>query len=843
MISYFLKKECIILLKKIFSLFLSLLLLSSCLGSAVAAAQQVHYEGAYDTVQHGSSYVKYSKIAKQAMDASGNPIENQFDITLKIVTMENLQERIVEMDAITSLVLDVSGSMLWNIDGGGWCRNCQAWKHDHAGCSWSDRMGWPVMAADGTFLDDVNGDGVVDEKDQDLNGDGIINEMDKSRFYLMAEALHDFFDEYSGNGTAERWISLSEFGQHARDAQVLADLGIDWIDLNASYMVDGQSKSGLEIAKEAVSYPAYYRTALSQTAQGTGLEHALALMEPSATPDNNRIPNRFLILLTDGRPEGNYESFVDDEGNVLNNTDGTHGSYMADKVKQKGLGLFSIGFGTSSISMLDTSKYANVDAWLKSLASDEDHFMSVTAENKLADIMKKITSEISQSAYTKAWTLVDPMGPNHTFLSFESSSIHAVEKDGTITWNLRDEPLPEKNAQNEFEYSLTYRVQLNNTADGYQHNQPQLTNGTTTLTYFFKDEITSDGQVTIHELDFDIPQVKSYTGSLPVVKVDSRTGQPFGGAAFELTHDADCPCNDQTVFSPSAADQNGEFLFTDLPSGHTYTLKETKAPAGYTASDEIFTVRVEWGETTVYNAAGDLLYDSTQPGAKLTIENEPDTIVISGRKSWDDANNQDGIRPETVTIHLLDNGKSIASVTTSSDKQWAYSFGELPEYRNGQLIRYEVAEETVNGYQPIAYGYNLTNVHTPAVRSIPVTKIWWDNGDYEGIRPETVDILLYADGVFTQRLTLSEANNWRGVFTDLPRYHQGHEIVYTVQETPAEGYYVLIDGSMTDGFTVTNVCPRTPQTGDDTQLMLLTGAMLLSGTGILLAIRRRRHAR
>ncbi|MFT4452598.1 Cna B-type domain-containing protein, partial [Parvimonas sp. G1425] len=76
----------------------------------------------------------------------------------------------------------------------------------------------------------------------------------------------------------------------------------------------------------------------------------------------------------------------------------------------------------------------------------------------------------------------------------------------------------------------------------------------------------------------------------------------------------------------------------------------------------------------------------------------------------------------------------------------------------------------------------------------------------DGVRPASVTIRLIADGQPTDKtLTLTEANNWTGSFTDLDEYKAGKKIEYTVKEEAVEnGYDSKVTGSAKDGFTVTN---------------------------------------
>ncbi|MGF3076934.1 Cna B-type domain-containing protein, partial [Facklamia sp. P12955] len=92
----------------------------------------------------------------------------------------------------------------------------------------------------------------------------------------------------------------------------------------------------------------------------------------------------------------------------------------------------------------------------------------------------------------------------------------------------------------------------------------------------------------------------------------------------------------------------------------------------------------------------------------------PLVTTIEGVKTWDDANNQDGIRPAEITVNLLANGEKVAEQTVTADDEWAYSFSNLPVNKAGKAITYTVAEEAVEGYEAIVNGYNITNKHVPS---------------------------------------------------------------------------------------------------------------------------------
>ena len=99
---------------------------------------------------------------------------------------------------------------------------------------------------------------------------------------------------------------------------------------------------------------------------------------------------------------------------------------------------------------------------------------------------------------------------------------------------------------------------------------------------------------------------------------------------------------------------------------------------------------------------------------------------------------------------------------------------------------------------------------------ISVTKVWEDNDDEYGLRPESLTVKLYkqfGEGektlVDTQTLTADTTPAWSYTWTGLPQYGLNGAvttlITYTVEEgeVPA-GYTGEVSGDMTAGYTITN---------------------------------------
>ena len=246
------------------------------------------------------------------------------------------------------------------------------------------------------------------------------------------------------------------------------------------------------------------------------------------------------------------------------------------------------------------------------------------------------------------------------------------------------------------------------------------------------------------------------------------------------------------------ASGNWNFSFADLPkyddNGNeiAYTVKED-AVAGY--------------DTKI---TGDV-----KTGFVITNSHTPETIDISGTKTWNDADNQDGKRASEITVRLLANGNEVASKKVSKNDNWKYSFTDLPKYDNGSEIMYTITEDAVKDYTTLIDGYNITNSYTPGKTSISVTKVWDDNNNQDGKRETSVKVKLLADGsdVADSEVTLNADNNWTNTWNDIPLKSGGKDITYTVEETSnVPGYKAEVTGDVKTGFTVTN--SHTPETID-----------------------------
>ena len=180
----------------------------------------------------------------------------------------------------------------------------------------------------------------------------------------------------------------------------------------------------------------------------------------------------------------------------------------------------------------------------------------------------------------------------------------------------------------------------------------------------------------------------------------------------------------------------------------------------------------------------------------------PETIDISGTKTWNDEGNKDKTRPEKITIYLLANGTQVDAKEISEKDGWKYSFTGLAKYDdNKQEIKYTVDESEVEKYTKQVNGYDIVNTYipdnppTPETIDISGTKTWNDANNKDGIRPKAIKVKLLANGKEKTSVITTEEQDWKYSFTKLPKYDDdGKEIKYTVDEENVRGYTKKIDG-------------------------------------------------
>ncbi len=210
------------------------------------------------------------------------------------------------------------------------------------------------------------------------------------------------------------------------------------------------------------------------------------------------------------------------------------------------------------------------------------------------------------------------------------------------------------------------------------------------------------------------------------------------------------------------------------------------------------------GQEIAYTVAEEAVsgYTSKVDGYNITNTYTPETVKISGQKKWDDADNQDGKRPASVKVKILNGDTVVDEQNVTSANEWKYESKALPKYAAGQEITYTVSEEAVPGYTSKVDGYNITNSYTPETTTVSGSKTWEDGDNQDGKRPASITVNLLADGQKVNIQTVGEAEGWSYNFTGLPVYKDGQRITYTVTEEAVPGYSTNLNGyNITNSYT------------------------------------------
>ena len=336
---------------------------------------------------------------------------------------------------------------------------------------------------------------------------------------------------------------------------------------------------------------------------------------------------------------------------------------MATAIKNSGTTIFSIGVDVGGQSVLkyigehdaddgfSVVDRPNIDndkleigveqgqykAWLQYSIGSGYYYDSTNAAG-LKEAFNQIFAQIKQTVSTGSeadWVAADPIPHTQSIpdaieyigmydvsgkLVF-TDALNGEHKQGAensavfnrdlykINWDLKASGYSYAGTGSEriYTYTLRYRVRLRNESTGFVENQIYKTNDTTTLTYRVTEVV--NGQTIMSKektIEFPIPSVHGYLGELTFEKKDSRENA-LQGAEFTLTHDtAKCNvCRGDGSTSVSvesavaASDADGKVKFTNIPSGHVYTLLETKVPEGYTKNEHTYVVTVAYDKVTV----------------------------------------------------------------------------------------------------------------------------------------------------------------------------------------------------------------------------------------------------
>ena len=534
---------------------------------------------------------------------AGTETENVFDITLTVQTPQVIDEVIQEPDMAVVIVMDISNTMKDNF--GGTTRYAAAMEaaegfldnfaaNNTLGIS---KVGYVAFNTDAhqifglqkcTNQNEAN----ALKKTKRAQTGYIINDTDyknkHTRFTNIEAGLKMASDMLSGTSNKNKYIIF------------LSD-GFPTTYISGGYSgYDPYDSTGAHFYDRVLNKPTSYGTSYSDTAAIRARNMAASIKGSGTT------------IFSIGVDVGGQTI-----QQYITQSEKANGFSVVDRTKNS----YEIGDASS------TEAYKN---WLRNSIGSGYYYDSTNTaglKNAYSQIFETIKKTI-ETASDADWVAKDPipaitpdeiefvgMYDKSGGLRNSLSGIHenggenkaSYGTDSTITWDLKNSGYTSWASGNRttYTYTLRYRVRLKNEDTAFVENRIYATNGKTTLQYCVVKRV--NGATSISDpktIDFPIPSVHGFLAELTFKKIDNHESA-LSGAEFTLSHDEKCRvCNGnggQVQLTDFVADsgEDGKVTFNNIPSGHSYTLKETRIPPGYSTDGRTYTVTVAYDKLTV----------------------------------------------------------------------------------------------------------------------------------------------------------------------------------------------------------------------------------------------------
>lgn len=182
---------------------------------------------------------------------------------------------------------------------------------------------------------------------------------------------------------------------------------------------------------------------------------------------------------------------------------------------------------------------------------------------------------------------------------------------------------------------------------------------------------------------------------------------------------------------------NQEFTFSDLPAGCKYQISEEAGD--YISSYDVSgaaQIAQQHGENFDVNKAlttaketinkNDVAVVAFTNTGKETPKDEDKLVNVHVEKTWNDNDNAAGMRPDSITVQLTQDGDVVATATLDADTKWQADFTDLDKYAEDGTTEcdYEVNEIDVPGYKS-----EIKTVREDKTKSFTITNSIEDVGD------------------------------------------------------------------------------------------------------------------
>ncbi len=437
---------------------------------------------------------------------------DDFTITLDVITKEKI-ETVQGTGATVVLALDVSGSMLYKVDG-----NTTAL--DYAKNALSAFAKEFLKEDPNNFLGFV----VYDDEGTDMLQEPFAPPDPKKS---LTNDLTRYLSRVAATKSFNRQTNVQSGLKLARDILKNDQSG------NPQFIVlfsDGAAN---------ITYKAGKAAPLGET-----------VIKPYILPDGKVLDMTYKLTDFDYNTRGlNYtvNGFTTDAPKILvdNNYIPTISEGIIVK-EEYGIDVYTLFLLNPSVTL---NNYHQAVFAMNNIAS-KSQYHELNDVTDLTDLYREIEQDIIKK--TSRWIVTDIMGDFISFNGFKNSpssmpggAVYS-QRNGTLIWNLSDPSVvPEKIGENKYKYSLSYNIILNSNDLGFENGKLYPANKKTYLDYYADKDLNLGEK---KQVDFTIPLIRGSSNNDKFINVfpldmiayqggESVSGNSFPRPYFSLKYD------------------------------------------------------------------------------------------------------------------------------------------------------------------------------------------------------------------------------------------------------------------------------------------------------------------
>lgn len=229
---------------------------------------------------------------------------------------------------------------------------------------------------------------------------------------------------------------------------------------------------------------------------------------------------------------------------------------------------------------------------------------------------------------------------------------------------------------------------------------------------------------------YRVAEVSAYgeytlTGDFKDDPVTLKQPDQAGWRALAATLDGYAARDQRKPLAALETDANGRLTFSGLEAGMYLVTGQKHTTGGYVYTPVPFLVSLpglDGEDNWVYSVTAGPKYD------KKNDDSVPPGGTVSRKvlKVWEDEGDE-SVRPESITVQLLRNGKVYDTVTLSGKNRWSYEWSGLEQGDIWQVVEADVPEEYTVTVSMEGITFVVTNTLTEEITDEPTP---------EGPRPE-----------------------------------------------------------------------------------------------------------